>query len=480
MFWDTEIFLLPFYTFTWPEAARALLMYRFNTLPAARRKASRLGFRGALYAWESADTGDEVTPEHAHLPSGETVPILSGIMEHHISADIAFAVWQYWQATADAAFLRDAGAEIVLETARFWASRASREADGRYHIRGVIGPDEYHEAIDDNAYTNLMARWNLETGVAVARLLQAEWPDRWGELAIKLALSEDEVTGWETSARDMYTGLDDTTQLFEQFDGFFGLEHIDLAAYEPRQAPMDVLLGRDRTQRSQVSKQADVVMAMALLWPRFTPQQREVNFRYYESRCGHGSSLSPPIHALVAARLGDATLARRVLSRGGIDRPRRRHRGRIRAACTWRRKAASGRQQSSGSRECRSRREVCPSIRSYPVDGGQCRFRCVTGAIRFELIFPVKRADLKRALRPALSASRYEELSTRCGPERRGTGSWAIHRWKARPGERAGRADRSRRPRRLAGGDPRLAPGSRRGGAAACEARRDPRGSRGR
>jgi len=161
---------LPFYTLTWPEAARALLMYRCHTLPAARAKAARLGCRGALYAWESADTGDEATPTHVVGPDGMVIPILCGTQEQHISADVAYAVWHYWQATEDTAFLLEAGAEIVLETARFWASRASLADDGRFHIRGVIGPDEYHESVDDNAYTNVMAQWNLERGAAVADL----------------------------------------------------------------------------------------------------------------------------------------------------------------------------------------------------------------------------------------------------------------------------------------------------------------------
>jgi hypothetical protein len=162
IFWDTESFLLPFYTYTWPAAARTLLRYRHRTLPAARRKAARLGYRGALYAWESTDTGEEATPPLVLGQHGEIIPIRCGTQEHHISADIALAVWRYWEATRDRQFLLEAGAEILLETARFWASRATREADGRYHIRGVIGPDEYHESVDDNAYTNGMAAWNLD------------------------------------------------------------------------------------------------------------------------------------------------------------------------------------------------------------------------------------------------------------------------------------------------------------------------------
>jgi kojibiose phosphorylase len=311
VFWDTEIFMLPFFTLTYPEAARALLMYRYHTLPAARAKAARLGYRGAFYAWESADTGEDVTPSFVTTPDGEVVRILVGEQEQHISADIAYGVWRYWQATGDERFLVDAGAEILIETARFWAGRAEREADGRYHIRRVIGPDEYHESVDDNAYTNGMAQWNLEIGEIAARLVAERWPERWQALSRRLQLDPDEPRAWLRVARDLYTGFDERTGLFEQFQGYFGLEEIDLAAFVPRNAPMDVLLGRERTQRSQVIKQADVVMLLHLLWDRFPPAVREANFRYYEPRCGHGSSLSPAIHATVAARLGDVALAER-------------------------------------------------------------------------------------------------------------------------------------------------------------------------
>ncbi|HEV2459911.1 MAG TPA: hypothetical protein VGS80_16255, partial [Ktedonobacterales bacterium] len=170
VFWDTDTYLVPFYTFAWPAAARTLLMYRFHTLPAARERAGRLGYAGALYAWESADTGVDVTPTGAIAPNGQQVTIATGTEEQHISADVASAVWHYWQATRDAPFLLTAGAEILLETARFWASRCTLESDGLYHIRHVIGPDEYHEDVDDDAYTNGMARQNLLYGLSVARL----------------------------------------------------------------------------------------------------------------------------------------------------------------------------------------------------------------------------------------------------------------------------------------------------------------------
>jgi trehalose/maltose hydrolase-like predicted phosphorylase len=320
VFWDTEIFLLPFYTFTWPDAARALLMYRFHTLPGARAKAARWGWRGALYAWESTDTGDEMTPEHVIGPDRKIVDVLCGVQEQHISADIAYAVWHYWLVTGDEGFLIAAGAEILLETGRFWASRARSEADGRAHIRGVIGPDEYHETIDDNAFTNVMARWNIRRALEVAALLAERWPTEWARLSAELDLSQAEMDQWRHTADTMADGFNPESGLFEQFSGYFGLEDIDLAAYAGRSVPLDVVLGRERTQRSQVVKQADVVALIALLPEAFPPGAAAANFGYYEPRCGHGSSLSRPMHGLVAARLGESEMALRYFHQtGAID-----------------------------------------------------------------------------------------------------------------------------------------------------------------
>lgn len=311
VFWDTEIYLLPFYTVVWPEAARALLMYRFHTLPGARTKAARLGFKGALYAWESADTGDETTPERVVAGDGALVHILTGRMEHHISADIAYAVWQYWRATGDDDFFLRAGAEILLETARFWASRAVAEADGRRHIRHVIGPDEYHEDVDDNAFTNVMARWNIGRGVEAMDVLRVRWPDHAAALREKLALGDDELGDWRDAIARIVTGFDPATGIYEQFAGFHALEPLDLSAYADRTAPIDVVIGRERTQKSQVVKQADVVALIALLPEEFPGATAEKNFRHYELRCAHGSSLSVGMHARVAARLGFTEMALR-------------------------------------------------------------------------------------------------------------------------------------------------------------------------
>jgi trehalose/maltose hydrolase-like predicted phosphorylase len=311
VFWDTEIFLLPFYVLTWPEAARALLKYRFHTLDAARAKAAGMGWRGALYAWESADTGAETTPDQVIGPDQQVIDVLCGRQEQHISADIAYAVWQYWQATGDETFLHDAGAEIILETGRFWSSRAQLGIDGEHHIRGVIGPDEYHEHIDDNAYTNVMACWNIRRALDVAALLRERAPDVWAGLSNRLGLDEAELRHWRDVAETMAIGRDPDAGIFEQFTGYFGLEDIDLTNYAGRTVPIDVVLGRERTQKTQVIKQADVVALLALLPEEFTAEEAVANFRYYEPRCSHGSSLSPAMHGLVAAREGDVEMALR-------------------------------------------------------------------------------------------------------------------------------------------------------------------------
>jgi trehalose/maltose hydrolase-like predicted phosphorylase len=148
------------------------------------------------------------------------VNILTGKQEHHISADVAYAVWQYWRATGDDAFMLAAGAEILIETARFWASRAQIEHDGRAHIRQVIGPDEYHETVDDSAYTNTMVTFNLECAADAAAILEREQTSEWQRLSARLGLMEQEAHSWRALAAALITGFDPATKLIEQFAGY--------------------------------------------------------------------------------------------------------------------------------------------------------------------------------------------------------------------------------------------------------------------
>lgn len=300
VFWDTEVYVLPFFTWTHPPTARALLAYRYRTLPAAKAKAAAMGYAGALFAWESADTGEECTPDRVSLPNGVDLEVLTGQQEHHISADVAWAVWQHWQVTGDDEFLTSMGAEIIVETARFWASRTEPGPGGRRHIRKVIGPDEYHETVDDSAFTNVMARWNLRTAARLRRLLPS-----WDSLAASLGVSDDEVSGWERLASDLVDGFSPDSLLYEQFAGFFALEDVRAVDLAPRPFTGELVVGTERLRGTQVVKQADVVLLSRMVPEEVGADVARANYRYYEPRTSHGSSLSPAMHALVAARVGE-------------------------------------------------------------------------------------------------------------------------------------------------------------------------------
>jgi trehalose/maltose hydrolase-like predicted phosphorylase len=315
VFWDTDTFILPFFVHTHPRTARAMLAYRHHTLPAARAIAAAAGWRGAAYAWESADTGQDVTPAWYITSAGDRRPILTGEQEHHLGADLGFAVWQYWTATGDEAFLLDEGAEMLVELARFWASRAQAGDDGRWHVRRVIGPDEYHEEVDDNAYTNQLAAWLLDRAVELAAWLADRHPDRWRSLRATLDLDEGEPAAWRAVATGLVDGFDPATGLIEQHRGFHRLEEVDLAVLRSPTASGEAALGWERLNRLKVIKQADVVLLLALLGERFPRAVQEANFRYYEPLTVHDSSLSPAVYALVAARLGDLATAERYLRR---------------------------------------------------------------------------------------------------------------------------------------------------------------------
>ncbi len=311
-FWDTEVFMLPFFTFARPELARNMLAYRYHTLPGARRKAQESGYEGAMVAWESAATGDETTPRWVPGPEGGLIRIWCGDIELHITSDVAFAVIQYWRATGDDAFMRDFGAEILLDTARFWGSRAEWHADaGRYEINDVIGPDEYHDHVNNSAYTNRMAVWNLETALQIRDWLWAHAPEKAAELEQRLDLNPERLAHWRDVIAEMFVPVDPETGLIEQFEGFFGLKSVNLADYEPRTKSLQFLLGIEETQGYQILKQPDVLMLLYLLEEDYDSETIKRNWDYYTPRTDltYGSSLGPGIQAALAARQGDVEAA---------------------------------------------------------------------------------------------------------------------------------------------------------------------------
>jgi trehalose/maltose hydrolase-like predicted phosphorylase len=302
VFWDADVFIVPYLTVTAPDLARNHLGYRYRGLDGARRKAKKYGRDGAFYAWESAGTGDEVTPEWTSPLFGPPSRIWTGEIEEHITADVAYAADHYWRWTGDDRFLLGEGLEMILEGARYWASRISVE-DGA-HIRQVIGPDEYHSHVDDSFYTNLLAAWHLRRAAELWSLLQEQSPRRAGDLAARLGMNPADPAGWRPLAQRLVLHRADDG-VWEQHLGYFDLDELDLSDFRFRTAPMFDLLGEEGVGRTQVIKQADVVMAMALLPEAVgSPAQRLRNWSYYSPRCDHGSSLSMAVHAWVAADLG--------------------------------------------------------------------------------------------------------------------------------------------------------------------------------
>jgi trehalose/maltose hydrolase-like predicted phosphorylase len=308
-FWDTEIFMLPFFTYTQPGIARNLLSYRYHNLDGARRKARANGFEGAQYPWESAATGDEVTPTWVPHFADRTkmVRIWTGDIEIHISAMICYALCQYWKATGDDDFILHRGAEIFFEVARFWASRAEwNKEHSRYEFHDVIGPDEYHDHVDNNAFTNAFARWTLQNAIRLHSWLIQNHPDIAATYRKKLHLMPEELQRWQDIAEKIYFSYDPQTGLIEQFDGYFQRRDVDLQALEPRSESIQAIFGIEGANLTQVLKQPDVLMLAYLLPELFDERSLQANYDYYTPRTDHtfGSSLGPSIQAIMACRLG--------------------------------------------------------------------------------------------------------------------------------------------------------------------------------
>jgi len=314
VFWDTDIFVAPFFTLTQPDLARTHFAYRYRCLPGARRKAAKYGREGAFYAWESAATGDEMTPDWSKPLYGDPVRIWTGELEEHITADVAWSADHYWQWTGDDTFLCDEAAEIILDGAQYWMSRLEEEDDG-LHLRNVIGPDEYHLRVDDNFYTNLFAAWQLRKAGEVARRIEIMSPGSSLRLLTRLGLQEDDLAEFAAAA-DKVVLPRSRDGVWEQFAGFSDLAPMDLSAFEPRVHSMYDLLGEERMQSTAVIKQPDVLMAMALL-PNEGDRvgSADANWKYYEPKADHGSSLSLSFHALLAAQMGEPDLGYRLFRR---------------------------------------------------------------------------------------------------------------------------------------------------------------------
>jgi len=300
VFWDADVFVLPFLAATDPPAARAMLEYRIRRLAAARRAAAAEGHTGARFPWESATDGSDVTPRAGLDEHGNEVPILTGRLEEHISADVAWAAWRFAAWGGRWAFLDGAGGDLVVDPARYWSSRVRLDEKGAAHIDGVIGPDEYHEDVDDNAFTNVMASWNLYRAAELCR--RQRGPDAAGE-ADRL----------EQVADHLVTGYDPTTGLYEQFAGYKHLEPLLVAPLGTVPFAADVLLGRGRVARSQLIKQADALMLHHMVPDITAAASLAPNLDFYLPRTCHGSSLSPSIHAGLLARVGRVEEARSLL-----------------------------------------------------------------------------------------------------------------------------------------------------------------------
>jgi trehalose/maltose hydrolase-like predicted phosphorylase len=284
VFWDTDIFQLPFFAAVRPDIARRIVEYRVLTLDAARRNAENAGLRGAWYAWESAASGEDVTPSFVIGPGGRRLEVLTGNQEIHVVADVAWAIETYVRTSGDEAFLDAGGGEVTVECARFFLSRAVETARG-LEIHDVIGPDELHEHVRNSGFTNAMAAWTLRRAADLADAgharAEAEEPERWRDAAERMVILRTE------------------DGLIEEHEGFMALP---LAADE-RAGRDELAWQRDRMEWRDV-KQADVVMLMALLEPQFDPAERAASYRLYEPLTRHLSSLSEAVHSLVARRVG--------------------------------------------------------------------------------------------------------------------------------------------------------------------------------
>ncbi|MDF5752834.1 glycosyl hydrolase family 65 protein [Spongiactinospora sp. TRM90649] len=297
-FWDTETFVLPVLTHTHPRAAADVLSWRKSTMDPARARAGQLGLSGTAFPWRTIN-GQEGS---GYWPAGTAA--------FHVNADIAHAVSEYVEATGDAQFERDTGLPLLVGTARLWSSLGHHHTDGRFHIDGVTGPDEYSAIADDNLYTNLMAQRNLRDAAAAA--------ERHPRRAEELGVDEPELADWRDAADAMTVIFDDHLGVHQQSEGFTRHARWDFAATRPDQYPLLLHFPYFDLYRRQVVKQADLVLAMHLRGDAFTPEQKARNFAYYEALTVRDSSLSACTQAVIAAEVGHLSLAYRYLGEAAM------------------------------------------------------------------------------------------------------------------------------------------------------------------
>jgi alpha,alpha-trehalose phosphorylase len=294
-FWDTEIYLLPFLTYTSPRIARNILAFRYKMLPQARARAKELDHRGAMFPWRTIN-GEEASAYYA-----------AGTAQYHINADIMYALRKYVQATGDEAFLRDFGAEMLVETARLWLDLGfySDAKGGKFCINGVTGPNEYNAVVNNNAYTNLMARENLRYATEVVESLRATQLDAYNALVQKTALEPSEAKAWIHAAENMYVPYDEKLNIIPEDDNFLDKEPWDFRNTPADHYPLLLFYHPLNIYRKRVIKQADVILAMFLLGDVFSPETKKRNFDFYDPLTTGDSSLSSCVEAIIAAQIGD-------------------------------------------------------------------------------------------------------------------------------------------------------------------------------
>ena len=298
-FWDTEVYVIPFLAYTNPDAARKLLRFRYFMLDAARLRATELSQRGALYPWRTIN-GEEASAYYA-----------AGTAQYHINAAVVYALERYVNATGDMQFLVNEGAEILVETARLFEDLGFYATNGEevFHIHGVTGPDEYTAVVNDNLYTNVMARFAMRYAAQVIEFLGTEAPDALKSIVAETGLTDEEVASWNRACDAMYLPYDEALGIHPQDASFLDLERWDFANTSNDKYPLLLHFHPLVIYRHQVLKQADVVLAMFLRAEHFDIETKRRNFEYYDPITTGDSSLSACVQSVMASVIGKPEIA---------------------------------------------------------------------------------------------------------------------------------------------------------------------------